>query len=193
MRIIYSISVLSLLYGLLSIAYAGDSTGVSSESVIRAQLQSIAKEVVDSARLDPKVKVDIFVEGAEPRTLVENAFIEVLQKNKYTSVLNNGAEQKLQVFLVNTDVKVQELNPKLFERNMSTTLEVRTVTGAESNVQLLGTFHRETKDTVQSLPTAQYPVIQKSDESGVMQKLLTPIIVIGASVLIVYLLFTVRS
>ncbi len=163
--------------------------------MVRLQLQSIANEVVDQAKLDPKGRVAVLVEGEEPRSVAENAFIDAFQKRSYTSVLSmeEMLEQTLQVFLLGTEIKVRGVNATLYERNILTTLEVRTVTGREREVHMLGTFHRETKDTAQAFPSVQLLAFPKNDESGVMQRLLTPLVIISGTILIVYLFFTVRS
>jgi len=180
---------------MLSVSRAGDSIGVTSASVIRLQLQSIADVAIDQAKLDPKVRVALWVEGEGSRSLAENAFVETLQKRSYTSVLSTGKtlDQTLQVFLLSTDIKVRAVDEKYSERNISIAIEVRTVLGTEREVRLLGTFHREAKDTAQVFPSLQLSVLPVNEEESVMQRLLTPLIIVSGAVLIVFLLFTVRS
>jgi len=163
--------------------------------VIRLQLQSIADEVFDQAKLDPKVRVALWVEGEGPRSLVENAFVETLQKRSFISVLSTGktSDQTLHVFLLSADIKVRAVDEKYSERNIGIALEVRTVLGMEREVRLLGTFHRVAKDTAQVFPSLQLSVLPANEEESVMQRLLTPLIIISGAVLIVLLLFTVRS
>jgi hypothetical protein len=172
-----------------------DSTGVSSTLVLRMQLQSIADEVVEQANLDQKIRVALFVEGEGPRSLAENAFVESLQKRSFTSVLEVGTslEQTLQVFFLSTNIKMRELDAKYSEREISTALEARTVIGTEHKVRLLGTFHRATKDTALVFPSLPLSIVPANEKESVMQRLLTPVIILGGAVLIVYLLFTVRS
>jgi hypothetical protein len=174
---------------------ANDSLGVSAVSVIRSQLQSIADEVVDQAKLDTNGQVILWVEGQEQRALTENAFIEVLQKKRHTIVLNVGTSlgQTLHVFLLISEFKLQKLIEKYLEREIHTILEAKTIMGAERKVQLLGTYHRESKDTAQIFPSTQILGMSAAEDASVMQQLLTPIIIIGGAILIVYLLFTVRS
>jgi hypothetical protein len=195
MRPILIVLLVILICGTFALSRAGDSTGVSSALVVRSQLQSIADEVVDQAKFDTKGRVSIWVEGEGPRSLAENAFIETLQKRSYTSGLGmeTASGQTIHVFLLGTDIKVRELDAKYSERNINTTLEVRTMSGTEREIRLLGIFHRETKDTAQVFPSVQLPAGLKDEETGVMQKLFTPLIIISGSILIVYLLFTVRS
>jgi hypothetical protein len=172
-----------------------DSTGINNTAVIRAQLRSIADEVIDSAKFDVQEHVAVIVEGEGPRMLTENAFIETLQKRKYTSVATDTASvhQLLHVYILGTDIKLRELNAGTSERITRTALETRMTAGAERTVYLLGTFQRETKDTVQTPAPGFIPAVQNSDDNGILQRMLTPLIVVGGAVMIVYLFFTVRS
>ena len=176
-------------------SFAVDSTGVNSTTIIRSQLQSIADEVVDSVQFDVKERVGVFVEGEGLRMLTENAFIEALQKRHYTSVVIDTASihQIIHVFIFNAEMKIREMNAKVFERNIGTTLEARAVQGAERQVRMLGTFHREAKDTAAVFASGLLPAVQKNDESGFLQRILTPFIIAGGAIAIVYLFFTVRS
>jgi hypothetical protein len=184
-----------LFLGLSLRSLAVDSLGTSSTSVVRLQLESIAEEVVDKTLFNHDDRIALWVEGEGPQTLAENAFIEALQKRKYTTILNTGSlsEQTLHVFLLKTQSTVRKLNDSSFERETQSTLEARTVTGKEREVHLLGIFHRELKDTAQVFPSTQLPLIPVIEHENLMQKLLTPIIVISGAILMIYLLFTVRS
>jgi hypothetical protein len=187
--------LIAFFFGMFSVSRASDSIGVTSASAIRLQFQSIADEVVNQAKLDPKGRVALWVEGEGPRSLAENAFVETLQKRNYASALSGGttSEQTLHVYLLSTEVKVRAVNEKYSERNISIALEVRTVLGMEREVHLLGTFQREVKDTAQVFPSLQLSVMQANEEESVLQRILTPLIIISGAALIVFLLFTVRS
>ena len=176
-------------------SFTNDSTGVNNPTVVRAQLQSIADEVIDSAKFDVQERVAVFVEGDGSRTLTENAFIEALQKRKYTSIVMDtvSVHQLLHVYILSAEIKVHELNATVSERITRTTLEARMAVGTEHNVRMLGTFQRLTKDTVQAPVLGLIPAVQNSDENGILQRMLTPLIVVGGAVMIVYLFFTVRS
>jgi hypothetical protein len=178
-----------------AMSFTIDSAGVNSTSIIRSQLQSIADEVVDSVQFDVKERVAVFVEGEGLRMLTENAFIEALQKRHYTSVVIDTASihQIIHVFIFNAEIKVRELNTKYSERNIGTTLEAKAVLGADRQVRMLGTFHRETKDTAFVFASGLNPAVQKNDDSGFLQRMLTPFIIVGGAIVIVYLFFTVRS
>lgn len=174
---------------------ADDSTAVSSMIVIRSQVQSIADETIDQANFDPKGRIAIIVEGEGPQALVENAFIESLQKRNYISVVktNTPTEQSINIFLLNSDVKVHELEPKKMERTIRTILKVRIVKGPEHETRILGPFHRETKDTAQVFPDVRLAANSSNGNEGMLRRILTPLMVITGTVLIIYLFFTVRS
>jgi hypothetical protein len=178
-----------------AVSSAHDSLSLSSTSVFRSHLQSIAEEVIDSASFDTNSRVALLVEGEGSRRVAADAFIEVLQKRNFNPVLFDSASgsQSLQVVLLNTEVKVRELDGTVSERIFQTTLEARTVKGADLKVHVLGTFHRESKDTVQTSKAGVPFVSQKNDEQGILQRMLTPLVVIGGVIVIVYLFFTVRS
>jgi len=178
-----------------SLSRAADSLGVSSTTIVRSQVQSIAEEIVDHAQLDLKGRVAVSVEGDGPRSLVENAVCQALQKRNGTCLLGAGAvlDQKLQLILLGVDIQVRQQETGWRERKIVTTLDARIVRGGEQAVQWLGTLSRETKDTAQVFPSLQLSSFQKSDESSAMQRLLTPLIVLGGAFLIIYLFFTVRS
>jgi hypothetical protein len=185
----------SLVPGIFSLSSAADSIGVAGASVIRSQIHSIADEVVDGAKLDPKNQVFLWIEGDGQRSLAENAFVETLQKQGFTSVLSksNDSMQTLNIYLIGTDVKVKPIDQKYFERSISTALEARTILGMDRKVQLLGTFHREGKDTAKVFPSFQIQTINENEKESLVQRLLTPLIILSGAALIIYLLFTVRS
>jgi hypothetical protein len=196
LRSIWSVVLIVIFFGMLSESQAADSIGIASTSAIRMQLQSIADEVIGQAKLDPKYQVVLHVEGEGPQSLAENAFVETFQKQNYTLVLSAGkaSEQALEVFLLSTNIKLQTVDTKYSERNIRIALEARTVVGKERKVHLLGTFHREVKDTAQIFPSIQLLGAQVDEgEENLMQKLLAPFIVLSGAILIVYLLFTVRN
>jgi hypothetical protein len=101
--------------------------------------------------------------------------------------------QKLSVFVFQPDIKVRELDAKASERTIRTILEARMLKGTNHEERMLGTFRRETKDTAQVFLSAVLPAAQQNENTGVFQRMLTPFIVVGGAIVIVYLFFTVRS
>jgi hypothetical protein len=178
-----------------AISSPNDSTGINSTTIIRLQMQSIADEVIDSAKFDVKGRVAVLVEGEGQRPLAENAFVEALQKRQYASVVIDtvSVHQILRVYLYNSEINVREVESKLSQRNIRTMLEARIEKGAEHETRMLGTFLRETKDTVQTVMAESLPAVQKIDDGSILQRMLTPFIVVGGAIVIVYLFFMVRS
>lgn len=172
-----------------------DSSGVGSTAIVRSQLQSIAGEIVDSAHIDAAERVAVLAEGEGPRTLAENAVIEALQKHTCSSIVMDTAsvQQILHIVVFESDIKLRELHTGLSERSIRTALEARVVKGAQRQVSLLGVFSRETRDTAQVFASGVPADTRKSDDGGILQRMLTPFIIIGGAIVIVYLFFTVRS
>jgi hypothetical protein len=190
-----NILLLIFCLGAFSISQADNSDGTSCTSVVRTQLQSIADEVISQLKLDTKVRVALLVDGEEPHSLAENAFVEALQKSGFAQVISTvkKEEQIIHVSILGVDIKVRELETKFSERTIRTTLEARTISGLNSETHFLGKFQRETKDTAQVFSFIQLGTFAKEEDAGVMQRLLTPFIVIGGAVVIIYIFFTVRS
>jgi hypothetical protein len=176
-------------------SYADDSTDVSSTVIVRHQLKSIAQEVFAKSKFDPKVRVILNVEGDGPRSLAENSFIEIFNDQHFSSILLQRSieEQTLSIYLLGVTVTSRQLDSKLFERRCQTKLDARTVTGLDHETQFIGTFHRESLDTVRTFSSFDFFPEQITDKSNLSQRLLTPLILIGGAILIVYLFFTVRS
>ena len=191
----YALVLVMMLAGLPAMSMPIDSAGVSSTMVVRKQLHQIAQDVVDSAHIDVNRRIAVVVEGDGMRMLAENALIEALQNRHCTSVVADTASvsQILYAFVFSTDVKIHPVNEKYSERSTRTALEARVVTGADRRAQMLGSFYRETKDTAQIYASPVFPDAQKNEEDGFFQRMMTPFIVIGGAIVVVYLFFTVRS
>ena len=174
---------------------AVDSAGVSSAFLIRSQLRSIANEVVDSAAFDVHGRVALMVDGEGHRMLAENAFIEVLQKRNFVSVVTDTAfsNQVLSIYVFQTDIKVRALDAKMSERTIRTMLEARMLKGTNHELRLLGLFQRDVKDTAEVFLGGVFPAVPQNESTGVFQRMLTPFIVVGGAIVIVFLFFTVRS
>ena len=176
-------------------AAANDSLQVSDAVILRRQLQTIADQVMDKIKADVAGSVSIAVEGENPRTLAENAFVDAAQERGLRSTIGNSMpnEAILSVYILQAAARIHELNSKQSERIVDVSLEARLSTAEDREMKLIGTFSESSKDTVPAefgkpaLPTHQ------AEEGSTLQKILTPLIVIGSTVIIVYLFFTVRS
>lgn len=191
----YCFLVLVLLICFFSISHTHDSTDVSSSVLVQEQLKSIAHEVVSKVKLDPGHPVAFQVEGDGPRILVENAFIEILQEKNYSTRLRSHSSdyQTLSVYILGITVSAKQLDSQLFERSCRTSLEARMESGTDHQVQFLGSFKRESLDTVHTYPSFSFYSQQQDSEDSLTQRIFTPFILIGGAILVVYLFFTVRS
>ena len=194
-KFLCSILFFILTAGIFQISPADETEKFTCAEVVRNQLKSMAEEVVNLSNLNPNNRVTLFVDGEEPRSLAENAFIEVLQNKGFTSVVKSEIEieQMLHISILNVNIKVRELENKLSERTIRTMLEAKTVTGQQREVKYLGKFQRQTADTAEVFSSAQLASAVKVENGGIMQRILTPFIVISGVVVVIYLFFTVRS
>jgi hypothetical protein len=191
----FTVVLLMIFAGLPAMSMPIDSAGVSSTMVVRKQLHQIAMDVVDSAHIDMNRQVAVVVEGDGPRMLAENALIEALQNRHCMAVVidTTSVSQILYAFVFRTSVKLHPVDDKYSERNTQTVLEARVVNGADRRAQMLGSFYRETNDTAQVYASPEFPDVQKNEEDSIFQRMMTPFIIIGGAIVIVYLFFTVRS
>jgi hypothetical protein len=186
---------ISLLHSFFQFALANDSTAVSGTAIVRSQLQSIAKEIVEQAKFDSTNIVLLTVKGEDPKELAENAFLLALQNRHIKCALKepvvNG--QALSIYLIDVSTKIRTIGQKKDERTIASTVEARATTGSEYATRVLGLFTRASTDTVHEFSSVLYSESAGSKDEGVLQRIVTPFIIIGSAVVIVYLLFTVRS
>ncbi len=184
-----------IVFGFFDIAYSNDPENISSTAIVRSQLQSMAEEAVEKFEFNPHSNIAVFVDGEEPRSLAENAFIDVLKNKNYTAILTSEKKnyQSLQISILNVSVKIRQLAEKLSERTVQTVIEVKAKKENDGAVVMLGTFQRQTRDTAETFVSPQIGFFGGNEEESVIQRILTPFIVIGGIITIIYLLFTVRS
>lgn len=184
-----------IVFGFFDIAYSNDPENISSTAIVRSQLQSMAEEAVEKFEFNPNSNIAVFVDGEEPRSLAENAFIDVLKNKNYTAILTSEKKnyQSLQISILNVSVKIRQLAEKLSERTVQTVIEVKAKKENDGAVVMLGTFQRQTRDTAETFVSPQIGFFGGNEEESVIQRILTPFIVIGGIITIIYLLFTVRS
>ncbi|MBI3005022.1 MAG: hypothetical protein HYY49_06350 [Ignavibacteriales bacterium] len=162
--------------------------------VLRDQLGSLAREVVASIPIAPPADVLVSVEGGRFKTLEENALIEVLTAHglrPYLSDRGNTQYARLQVAILEQTIAYHGLFDGTFERRIRQTLEARFDKAPGEQVTLVGNFTRESVDSVAS--QEKWLDDHSPDESGFLDHVFGPFVVISASVVIIYFLFTVRS
>ncbi|MBI4429332.1 MAG: hypothetical protein HY562_09470 [Ignavibacteriales bacterium] len=166
----------------------------SAVMVLRDQLRSMAQEVVAKAPLDRPAAVFVSVETEQLKTIAENAFLEVLTGSGFTALLNvqgDAQVSSLRIAMLEQVVVYRELPQGTFERNIRQTLEARFERRRGEPVSFLGVFTREAVDSVSTKENGWKK--NKPDEPGIFEQAFSPLVVIAASVAIIYFLFSVRS
>lgn len=168
-------------------------------NIVRQQLGSIAEEVVGKLHLAEKSAVGVRVQPSGVSGLVENAFVEALQRQGYRPFLGSGGDSvgvDLMVDLLTGGAQYSPIVPAGYERKVQTELEARTQRRSGEAIAVLGTFHRIWSDTVSAKDAdALVPrTTEAGDEEGrFFQRLVGPLVVLASGIIIVYLFFTVRS
>jgi hypothetical protein len=177
-------------------AVVGQTTGTAdAESIFSEQARSIAQEIVAGRHLDLQGRVLVSVEGGTRRAILENALLEVVASKGGKPLLSKKEEDvqnALEIFVLRQDIQLSHMGLDSVARVIATILEARLVYVSSGEAQFLGKFERVYSDTIpKSLVIASEK--ESGENSSFLNRALTPAILIGGTVLAVYLLFTVRS
>jgi len=178
------------------------SPDTPSVLLFRSQMTGIAEEMLQ--RLKPIVSqgasITIAVEPNLNRTLIENAFLDVIGQGGYKVTLTGGekgAGPSLQVLVLRQSVQYTGNPSGGFGRRASTVVEARLRLAGGGEAHYLGSFSREAVDTVSQREEIG---VFGSDSNGIseasgsfFERIAGPILAITGAFLIVYLFFTVRS
>jgi len=195
-RILESVGILGLFAGTLA---CQDGERPSTPLVIRQLFGSIADEACDSAKFVPAEPVLLSVASGKNRNLVENAFVEALQRRGVKTWLKKDPDSSGALLTVNVladRVGFNQVRHDAVARTVRTEVEVRAEYRDERPVKLLGVFRRELRDTVSQQEADHYALGVGSvadEESTTFQRLVGPLIVLATGIIVVYLFFTVRS
>lgn len=195
MRRIIQVLSLTLFVACYFQASAQSQPPVSAVLVFRDQLKTMAQEIVARIPLDPPGRVLVSVEGDRLKTLVENAFVEAMSGRGFQPLLGFHGDSKqpiLRIAVLDQSVFYNGLHQGTFERKSRQILEVRFEKGYGEPASIIGMFTRENVDTVASKENG-LQLLQTPEPPGFMEHVFSPLVVIAASVAIIYLLFTVRS
>jgi hypothetical protein len=168
----------------------------SALTVLHRQALSIMGEVLSRIVPAPAGMVSVSVEQASFPLAVENAALQVLQENHVAVVPGADSAAVLRLLVLDQSVRYDQLVGGLFERTILTRLEARWEDRAGGGWRYLGEFERSEKDTARN---AERPVVtgsaahDTSQVSSGWERIVTPVVVLGGAVLIIYLFFTVRS
>ncbi len=171
----------------------------STAMALRQQWGSLAEEVADSLHAVPRTTIDLWVQKVADSVLVQNAFLEALQRRGFSPTLESekdSVELRLMVTVLTDRAQAREVGPDRYERTIQTDLEARSESDNGRVVQVLGMFHRTLIDTV-SAREAELPLpiaaTTGEEHASLFQRFVGPLIVLASGVIIVYLFFTVRS
>jgi len=133
------------------------------------------------------------VEGVDLKTGVENAFLEALSRKGVNGAVSSVAElrnPRLRISVLDQSVSYLPLSTSQFERRVKSTVEARFEDDVHNIMTFLGVFSQESVDTV---ATRGETMASAEPDENFFEHVLAPIVLVAASVVIVYLFFTVRS
>jgi hypothetical protein len=171
----------------------------SSEVIVRDLLKGVASEVVIRSKLEPSTGVTVVVDAKKFTTLVENAFFEALSSKGYRPFLGASIDSSIGTLTVNVlgdPVRLEDLGKGLFERSVDLELQARFVARNGGKAEFLGEFSRSYRDTVASWEIEETMVDRRPAvvvSPTTFERMAGPLIVLAGSILVVFLLFTVRS
>jgi hypothetical protein len=174
------------------------SSGLGSAFVLRTQATGVAEETI--AHLGQSIadgdQVGIFVEGGSSRSLVENAFLDLLARRGFRAHLV-GAQKAphniLQVTVLDQSVRYSGLSTGDYRREVQTAIEARRYGPDSASTEYIGLFKRQNVDTVAFREDTGLARQGVEQERSLFDRLVGPVLLIGGVFLVVYLFFTVRN
>lgn len=172
---------------------------VSTPMVFRMHFQSLAGEVAEKLKPKPGCRIGIVVESERSATMVENAFIQELGGKgcrTFVKPAPDSADLMLSLSVLTEQVRFDEIGSSGFLRTVSVDIEARVMDAGQKSAEIVGTFHRFSRDTVTQRDEGRaFPngSSREPEELSTFQKLIGPLVVLTGGILVVYLFFTVRS
>jgi hypothetical protein len=166
--------------------------------VLQSQLRVLGEEICNQLNLESSSRLGLFVEGTDKKSIVENAFIELLSKKDLNVALTRENVKKvLELFVVTQTVSYESLATEGWKRTIQTRLEARLRSIPGDETRYLGSHEATKLDTVRQreegwIQSENRQLLGGSPPST-LERMLMPLTVIVASVLVVYLFFTVRN
>lgn len=164
----------------------------SAMTVLRSQVQAVAEAWNARLSLPESSRIGLRVSGAVAKEFTENSILEVLQRRGYKVALSSEqVDWLLDVLVHEQDVSYEELSDKRWKRVVSVSMEARLSMRANQEVRYLGKLDVSAVDTVTQREEGWWS--SREGEPGTFEKIVTPIVVLAASAVMVYLFFTVRN
>lgn len=161
-------------------------------TVLRSQVQAVAEAWSARFSLPESSQIGLRVAGAVAKEFTENSILEVLQHQGYRVALSDEqVDWLLDVLVHEQGVSYEELSDKQWKRTVSVSMEARLSMRANQEVRYLGKLDVSAVDTVTQREEGWWSLGE--GKPGTFEKIVTPIVVIAASAVVVYLFFTVRN
>jgi hypothetical protein len=195
LRILLAFCLSGLLAG--TVLY-GQTVRSSGTMILRSQAGSLAEETLGKlgTSLKGHDQVTLNVEGGSSRVLIENAFLEIFDRQGIHSSLQSvqaAGKRVLQVIVLEQGVRYATLPTGEYRREVRTSIEARDVQQDSSVTRYLGMSSRVDVDTVAFREDIGLLPLARESERTLFDKLVGPVLLIGGAFLIVYLFFTVRN
>lgn len=153
-----------------------------------AQFRSIAEELVADFRIRQGQGFAVAIESQQQKTALENILLEVLKDQGAIGRLLIGdtseTDSVLRVAVLAQEIVRNDVGNGSIERKSQMIVDARIETPS-GEVPAQKVFQRSARDTSRTE--------SRQTELTVFERLLEPAIVIAGAILVVYLLFTVRS
>ena len=174
----------------------GQEQETTALSVLRSQTLFVAEEFVQKLRLPQASQLGLKVDGSANTEFTANVFLEVLQKNGFT-VSAQEAEVMLEVLVLAQGVSYDDPNLGKWNRLTRTAMEARLRRISSGQLEYLGNADHSKVDVVSHKEDGWWisseDALLTSSSPGALEKILIPITVIAATIVVVYLFFTVRN
>jgi hypothetical protein len=168
---------------------------------MRDQASSIAAEMLEHVQHEKNEPLGITIEGAAVPAVIENVVLELLHRRTVSQIILHPKKQSiasLSFTVYQQEALMQILSTGQYRRTVVLDLEGKYCSSSnDTPVQYLGRFKREHIDTLDVPEAASLNGLgiggSSPSEQSWFELLAAPFIIIGSGILIVYLLFTVRS
>ena len=171
-----------------SLTSAQDFEVQSDALAVYGQLKSVAEELAAEFSMGRGQRFALTVESQFKKTVVENVLLEVLKDRgamvHLATAVGSAVDSLLRVVVLVQEAKRNELEDGMAVRYVETVMDARIETRS-GTVPAQKIFRRLNTDTLR--------VRSWSTDASLLERLLEPAIVIGGAILVVFLLFTVRS
>ncbi len=176
-----------------------DSLQHSTTALVRQEWGSIAEDACSKLKPLESKTASLHLVSSSNASLAENAFLVALQKRGFATYVRKErapSEVLLTVSILTDDIEFVQLRRDSFARSVQLEAEVRAEYPGDAPAEILGVFKRVARDTVAQKDenvALRGAEAAGGEESSLFQRIVGPLVILGSSILVVYLFFTVRS